>query len=1258
MKNILITTLLISSVAFTSQGQSDGCSAATVIGVTADCLSPTAGTTMGATQTIPGCVGNADDDVWYQFVATSAAAQIVVVPSGGMDPVVQLFSGGCGVLASLDCHDGGLTGGTETVNVNSLTIGNTYRIRIYHYGAGSGTGTFTICLTTPPPPPVNNLCGSPTGLTVNSACSFVTATTDGATQSYVGCAGNADDDVWFSFTATNSLQNILVSPIDNLDLVFQVYSGSCGSLTSLACVDNSLTGQDEQSDIVGLVPGQVYLIRVYDYYTGATGDFQICITGTPTPTPTNDEPCSAIQLPAVTSTCQYSQFTTVGSTASTGAPTPASCIGGSGAAIGGFSASSHDIWFSITVPSSGNIDVTSQPIGGAGSITDGVMVLYTGTCGALTQVVCSDDHNYPGSSNDLLPFISASGLTPGTTVFVRYFGFGASSGTFGICASTATNDDCINALYICDINGYSASTSASYTEDRPDNMFGNNETAAGVDLTNGVNSGGPFGDGQPWNMAFPFTGSPALDVNIDNNSWIKFTAAATTATLTVSVTDCFTNAGIQMQIFSANNCTNFVPVSNFEESNTGFVITAVGLTIGNDYYLMVDGFAGDICNYTISAESGVQFPEITPVAPICIGGSVTLTAPVGATSYDWAHSGETTQSVTVTPATTQSYSVEVTGLCDYKQTLITTVTVNPLPNVTITNGNNVAICAGDNVNLTASGATSYTWSTSQSGATINVSPSTLTNYTVTGTDGNGCVNTDVIAVSVNALPTMSTNPTATDADCGVSNGSLNGTVISGTPNFGYSWSNGIIVVGTSADLTGMSAGSYTLTVTDGNGCASTFPSLGIQSSSPPDTSSLSISISDNTPCEFDDVIIIASGMSNVTYVWSGNIGSTTGNPITINNINVNQSGQISVTIEDNNTSCSIVLSAFDSIFVNPNPTITITAANNDSTICLNNDFVLTANGATTYVWSGPNGFTGTSSTETITGATNASAGTYTVTGTDANGCINTANIPITILALPSLNLSANSTGNTYCNGFSAILDATGASSYSWTGPNGFTATGTPVNVLSMDANSQGYYIVQGTDSESCVNSDSIFVTVITDVPANAPADITLCPETSLTLYGEGSGSFIWSGPGGFYSTSQNPLVTNDLDYPDAGWYTLTVIDSAGCLGSDSTYVTVTTGVECLYIPNLITPNKDGENDAWVVIGLDQIESAEVSIFNRWGNLVYHASPYDNDWAGEVNKGAVIDGGDGIVPAGTYFYIINLNKGEENDIFKGYIEVEY
>jgi gliding motility-associated-like protein len=118
-----------------------------------------------------------------------------------------------------------------------------------------------------------------------------------------------------------------------------------------------------------------------------------------------------------------------------------------------------------------------------------------------------------------------------------------------------------------------------------------------------------------------------------------------------------------------------------------------------------------------------------------------------------------------------------------------------------------------------------------------------------------------------------------------------------------------------------------------------------------------------------------------------------------------------------------------------------------------------------------------------------------------------------------------------------------------------------------------------------------------------------------------------------------------------------VIDTNGCTGSNSTYVEVTNTGDCLFIPDLVTPNLDGLNDTWEIQGLENFVNAEVEIYNRWGNLIYSASPYDTPWDATVNKGATIDGKDGKVPVGTYFYIINLNE-DDYPPFKGYIEVEY
>ncbi len=1258
MKSILL--LLVPFLGLYSFGQSNDCSSATPLSVTATCLSPTNGTTIGATQSIPGCTGNADDDVWYSFVATATAHEIKVNPSAGMDAVVQAFVNTCGVLNSLGCFDYAGTGSSEVFTLTGLTIGTTYRLRVYHYGVGSGSGTFNICVTNAAAAPANNNCSGAISLNVNATCIPTAGTTVGATQSLPGCAGNADDDVWYSFVATSSVQEVTVAPTSNIDLVVQVYTGTCGSLTSFSCNDNTLSSVSEVVNLVGLTVGQTYYIRVYDYWFGTTGNFNICVKGAPTAAIINDNPCSAIQMPPVTANCTYSVFTNVGAT-STGsglAPTPFNCAGGSGAMIGGFSASTKDVWFKITVPSSGKLHISAKPNMGPGSITDGTMALYSGSCSSLTQIACADDYApYPGTGNDMLPLISASGLVPGSTVYLRYWGFGSQQGTFGFCVTTATNDDCANALYICDLNGYGASTSGAYTPDRPGNMFGNNETSSGVNQPNGTNTGGVFGYyPYPGTTPGPFS-SPFLDVNIENNSWLKFTASSTSATLDVSVFDCWVGnypaGGIQMQIFDGNNCNNFVPVSNFEEGSTGFTITANGLIVGNNYYLMIDGYAGDICNFTISALSGVLFPNIASVPPICPGSSVTLTAPPGATSYYWPHNGSTSQTVTVTPATSQTYYCIVNGLCGYSQTLNVDVVIKPSPVVTVNGGSTVAICKGSSASLTASGATSYSWNTGQSTATINVSPLTTTSYTVIGTL-NGCTNAKNVTVNVNNPPTLNAGATVTSAACGTANGSVTNVVGSGVPTLTYSWTNiSNTVIATSPNLTNVVSGNYKLTITDGNGCKrdSIFNINVLNFLNP------TISGSVSSTCVGSAVTLTAShGNPASAFTWSGpgiNGSNSSQNPVIIT---TTTSGSSSYSVTANIPGCSASSTPFV-VNVNPLPSIGISASNDDSTICENGILGLSVTGASTYVWSGPNSFNSSNPSITVNPFTTINEGYYVVSGTDSFGCINSDSILVSMLSLPTVDALAGNATGVFCGESTISLTSSGATSYSWSGPNGFTSTIQSPNVFSASSLNQGWYYVIGTDSENCSNGDSVYVSIITDVLSVAAiSDSVICPGEDVSFSALGGESYSWSGPGGFYTENSSFMIYN-TSVANTGWYYLTVADSNGCIGSDSTYLSIAPNAKCLFIPDLTTPDGDGHNDTWQIFGLENFTEAVVEIYNRWGNLIYTSSPYNNDWDGTVNNGATI-GATGKVPVGTYFYIIVLNDEDNTPPFKGYLEVQY
>ncbi|WP_197429341.1 T9SS type A sorting domain-containing protein [Winogradskyella endarachnes] len=245
----------------------------------------TTGTTVGATQSLSGCAGSADDDVWYSFIATSTDHAITVEAGSINDIVFQVFSGGCGG-SSIECVDDTGGGSTETTTLSGLTIGTEYHIRVYSYFNGNGqTGTFDICveeLAQSVPPPPNDDCSNAISLTPSFICNPVTGTTVGGTESMTGCAGVADDDVWYSFVATRPEHEIIVEAGTLYNIVFEVFVGSCSG-ASLECVNETSQYNPESTTLIALNVGTTYYIRVYSFNGGNTnfnGTFNICVRET------------------------------------------------------------------------------------------------------------------------------------------------------------------------------------------------------------------------------------------------------------------------------------------------------------------------------------------------------------------------------------------------------------------------------------------------------------------------------------------------------------------------------------------------------------------------------------------------------------------------------------------------------------------------------------------------------------------------------------------------------------------------------------------------------------------------------------------------------------------------------------------------------------------------------------------------------------------------------------------------------------------
>ena len=149
LNKLFLTTLSVMMVLVSfAQPANNNCGGAILLPVTSVC-SPTQGTTIAATQSQAGCVGNADDDVWYMFTANRPSVGITVSAiTTGFDQLFRCFSGTCGG-SSLKCENSTGNGGTESITLNNLFNGVTYWVRVYHQGNGSGTGLFNICVHDP-----------------------------------------------------------------------------------------------------------------------------------------------------------------------------------------------------------------------------------------------------------------------------------------------------------------------------------------------------------------------------------------------------------------------------------------------------------------------------------------------------------------------------------------------------------------------------------------------------------------------------------------------------------------------------------------------------------------------------------------------------------------------------------------------------------------------------------------------------------------------------------------------------------------------------------------------------------------------------------------------------------------------------------------------------------------------------------------------------------------------------------------------------
>ena len=475
-----------------------------------------------------------------------------------------------------------------------------------------------------------------------------------------------------------------------------------------------------------------------------------------------------------------------------------------------------------------------------------------------------------------------------------------------------------------------------------------------------------------------------------------------------------------------------------------------------------------------------------------------------------------------------------------------------------------------------------------------------------------------------------TIPNSTDVSCnGGADGTATATAGGGTPGYTYNWSSG----GTNANETNLTAGTYTVTVTDVNGCTATAQIVIGEPTPLATTTTITSNYNGEDVSCFgsNDGIAVTTptgGTSPYNFFWSNGSNIDTANGLSAQTYYV--------TITDDN-GCTLV----DSVtLTEPTPvTVSVTAQTNVE--CFGDSTgQLTATGAggtgnLAYNWN--NGNNGSNQI-------NLPAGNYTVTTTDDNGC--TATSTATITEPDDLIANINPIGescNGYCDGIADLTVLGGVTPYSYSWSNNDTIE----DIMQLCV---GDYSATITDANGCTTDAN---TVIETIYSDPIADFSIDPERTTVLDTEieffdlsFSNINAWSWT--FYATDGTTMLggSNDqnpiFEYPqDTGVYPviLEVYNQGGCVSDTIRYVTID-AIFSIFVPNAFSPNGDGINDFFFPegVGIDG-GNFTMLIYDRWGEVIFQSNSLDDKWDGTARE----KGGVELVQEGVYVWKIITRK---------------
>jgi hypothetical protein len=740
------------------------------------CGAPATATTTGATASpgvpAPGCASYSTGDVWFSVVVpANGVIQLETGPVAGSpinDTGLALYSGTCTNLSLLGCDDDSSPNGNfSLLRRAGLTAGSTVYVRVWRFGAQTG-GEFTVCAQT------DALCPTVTNFSVANIAS---------TTADVTFTGNAAAS---SYTITYTAQGGTVT------VVTPNPSGSPVTLT-------------------GLTPSTVYTVTIQANCAAGSG-LPLALTFTTlAPAPANDNCAGAAALPVAT-TCTTVTGTTAGATAST-AP-----IGAPGCGTG----TVNDVWYALTVPANGVVQVSTSAVTGS-SVTDTGLQLYSGTCGALTSLGCNDNF---GSSN--FSQVRATGLTPGSTVYARVWQIGGGpGGQFGLCALTDPPCPAPTNLAV----GSLTPTSASVSFTGP---------AAGTIYTVTYTPQG----GMPTTVSPAPTASPVALSGLTPGTTYTVSVTSNCApgeTSTAAVTTFNTPGCAAPTNLAAGSITTTTASLSFGAGNgSGYTLTYTpqggppvtltptaspvalsGLTPNTQYTvsLVTNCGPGQTSPAATTTFVTQPLPTCDPVTGLAAtnvtstGATLTFTPPASGASYTVTYSAQSGSAVTLVPAPTSSpvalsglapgttYTVSVTSTCPNGQSsTAATITFTTAAATTCSPVSGLTATATSSTTATVSftgvtGASSYTVTYTPAGGTATtVSPNPTaspvaltgltagTTYTVAVTANCGGGQSSTAVTTTLTTPAASTCPSVTSL--GVSGVTANSAIVNFVPGLG------------------------------------------------------------------------------------------------------------------------------------------------------------------------------------------------------------------------------------------------------------------------------------------------------------------------------------------------------------------------------------------------------------------------------------------------------------------------------------------